>query len=82
MLCPQCKTDESLYIRATTIRFVAVNRDGDVIDDDGGDIGWSDDDEATCHDCNWTGKVEDIEQADLDEPTNYFDENGEIVRKI
>ena len=64
MKCPQCEDSVRFLICATTVRMVEVTPDGDVIEDDGGDILWEDDSRAECGECAWSGTAKDLEDAE------------------
>ena len=67
MRCPNCHDSDTFNIEATTVRRVSVDRQGNVTEDDGGDITWEEDSPADCGECAWSGTVKDLETGDEEE---------------
>jgi hypothetical protein len=56
--CPECGSDEKLWITATLEIEGELLPDG--VDAAVGDFEFSDNDKAHCNNCGWTGKVDDL----------------------
>ena len=48
-----------------------VDRQGNVTEDDGGDITWEEDSPVDCGECAWSGTVKDLETDDEEEEETW-----------
>lgn len=66
MLCPNCKTDAAISIHCKALVAVYVTQQGDVDDSSPMDDGyeWDDSTSASCADCDFSGTVKDLKDAD------------------
>lgn len=73
-MCPNCGSQDELYIQA--VKYVEVSLEPDGTDDDGGDTEWESTSTARCSNCGWSGTVGDfITPLNEDEQENFADED-------